>query len=143
LIQKLKNGKRNLIQKTIKQKNFSEEVINAKTGEVVIKLGDKINYLNAKKLANDGLKDILVSRESLYGKFLHRDVKVNEEEEGTFAIGTELNDAVIQQILDANIHSARLTSKVCRNNNSLLKPKCWSGWPIRTEKTASRRTSTH
>ena len=92
-----------------KAKNFSEEVINAKTGEVIIKLGDKINYLNAKKLANDGLKDILVSRESLYGKFLHRDVKVNDEEEGTFAIGTELNDAVIQQILDANIHTLQIS----------------------------------
>ncbi len=92
-----------------KAKNFSEEVIDAKTGEVVIKLGDKINFLNAKKLANDGLKDILVSRESLFGKFLHRDVKVNDEEEGTFAIGTELNDAVIQQILDANIHSLQIS----------------------------------
>jgi DNA-directed RNA polymerase subunit beta len=89
-----------------KAKNFSEEVIDAKTGNVVIKLGEKINYLNAKKLANDGLKDILVSRESLYGKFLHKDIKISDdEEEGTFKIGTEINDAVIQQILDANIHS--------------------------------------
>ena len=89
-----------------KAKNFSEEVIDAKTCNVVIKLGEKINYLNAKKLANDGLKDILVSRESLYGKFLHKDIKVSDdEEEGTFKIGTEINDAVIQQILDANIHS--------------------------------------
>jgi DNA-directed RNA polymerase subunit beta len=92
-----------------KAKNFSEEVIDAKTGEVVIKLGDKINFLNAKKLANDGLKDILVSRESLFGKFLHRDVKVSDEEEGVFAIGTELNDTVIQQILDANIHSLQIS----------------------------------
>jgi DNA-directed RNA polymerase subunit beta len=92
-----------------KAKNFSEEVIDAKTGEVVIKLGDKINFLNAKKLANDGLKDILVSRESLFGKFLHRDVQVSDEEEGIFAIGTELNDAVIQQILDANIHSLQIS----------------------------------
>ena len=92
-----------------KAKNFSEEVVDAKSGEVIIKLGDKINYLNAKKLANDGLKDILVSRESLFGKILHRDVKVNDEEEGTFAIGTELNDAVIQEILDANIHSLQIS----------------------------------
>jgi len=92
-----------------KAKNFSEEVTDAKTGEVVIKLGDKINFLNAKKLSNDGLKDILVSRDSLFGKFLHRDVKVNDEEEGTFSIGTELNDAVIQQILDANIHSLQIS----------------------------------
>ncbi len=92
-----------------KAKNFSEEVIDAKTGEVVIKLGDKINFLSAKKLANDGLKDILVSRESLYGKFLHRDVKINEEEEGVFKIGTELNDTIIQQILDANIHTLQIS----------------------------------
>jgi DNA-directed RNA polymerase subunit beta len=92
-----------------KAKNFSEEVINAKTGEVVIKLGDKINYLNAKKLANDGLKDILVSKESLFGKFLHRNVKVNEEEEGNFSIGTELNESIIQQILDANIHTLQIS----------------------------------
>ena len=52
-----------------KAKNFSEEVVDAKNGKVVIKLGDKINYLNAKKLSNDGLKDILVSKESIYGKF--------------------------------------------------------------------------
>ncbi len=92
-----------------KAKNFSEEVIDAKTGEVVIKLGDKINFLSAKKLANDGLKDILVSRESMYGKFLHRDIKVNEEEDGVFKIGTELNDTIIQQILDANIHSLQIS----------------------------------
>ncbi len=92
-----------------KAKNFSEEVIDAKTGEVVIKLGDKINFLSAKKLANDGLKDILVSRESLFGKFLHRDVKVNEEEDGVFKIGTELNDTIIQQILDANIHALQIS----------------------------------
>ncbi len=92
-----------------KAKNFSEEVIDAKTGEVVIKLGEKINFLNAKKLANDGLKDILVSRESLFGKFLHRDVKVNEEEDGVFKIGTELNDTIIQQILDADIHTLQIS----------------------------------
>ncbi len=88
-----------------KAKNFSEEVIDANTGKVVIKLGDKINYLNAKKLSNDGLKNILVSKESLYGKFLHKDVKISEEEGGTFKIGSELNETIIQQILDAKIHT--------------------------------------
>jgi len=88
-----------------KAKNFSEEVIDAKTGKVVIKLGDKINYLNAKKLANDGLKDILVSKDSLFGKFLHTDIKISDEEEGTFKIGTELNETIIQQILEANIYT--------------------------------------
>jgi DNA-directed RNA polymerase subunit beta len=86
-----------------KAKNFSEEVIDLKTGKVVIKLGDKINFLTAKKLSNDGLKDILVSQESLYGRFLHKEIKVSDEEEGIFGIGTELNDTIIKKILEANI----------------------------------------
>ncbi len=92
-----------------KAKNFSEEVIDAKSGKVVIKLGEKVNFLNAKKLANDGLKDILVSSESLFGKILHRDIKVNDGEERIFKIGTELNNTFIQQILDANIHSLQIS----------------------------------
>jgi DNA-directed RNA polymerase subunit beta len=93
-----------------KAKNFSEEVIDSKNGNVVIKLGDKVNYLTAKKLASDGLKEILVSQESLYGKYLHRDVIVSDdEEEGTFAIGTELNDTIIKQILEANINSIEIS----------------------------------
>ncbi|WP_440670629.1 DNA-directed RNA polymerase subunit beta [Candidatus Pelagibacter sp. HIMB1483] len=92
-----------------KAKNFSEEVIDAKSGKVVIKLGDKINYLNAKKLSNDGLKDIFVSKESLIGKFLHEDVKISDEENGVFKIGTELNDTIIQQILDANINTLNIS----------------------------------
>jgi len=93
-----------------KAKNFSEEVIDAKTGNVVIKLGEKVNFLTATKLASDGLKDILVSQESLYDKHLHRDVKVSDdEEEGTFGIGTELNDTIIKQILEANINSIEIS----------------------------------
>ena len=92
-----------------KAKNFSEEVVDAKTGKVIIKLGDKINYLSAKKLANDGLKDILVSQDSLYGKFLHKDVKVSDEEDGIFAIGTELNETIVNQILEAKIFTIEIS----------------------------------
>ncbi len=92
-----------------KAKNFSEEVIDAKNGKIVIKLGEKINYLYAKKIADGGLKDILVSKESIYGKFLHNDIKISEEEGDIFKIGTELNETVVQKILDANIHSIQIS----------------------------------
>ncbi len=92
-----------------KAKNFSEEVIDAKTGKVVIQLGEKVNFLNAKKLSNEGLKDILVSKESLHGKFLHKDIKVSDEEDGIFKIGTELNETIIQQILDAKVQSLEIS----------------------------------
>ena len=92
-----------------KAKNFSEEVVDAKTGKVVIKLGEKINYLNAKKLANDGLRDILVSKESLYGKFLHKDIKIGDGEDGTFKLGTELNETILEKILEAKIYNLSLS----------------------------------
>jgi len=83
-----------------KAKNFSEEVIDAKTNKVVVKLGEKINFLMAKQLFNDGLKEIYVSNESLYGKFLHKDIKIGEE---IIKIGTELNDTIIKKIIDEKI----------------------------------------
>ena len=91
-----------------KAKNFSEEVIDAKSGKVVIKMGDQINYLNAKKLANDGLKDILVSQETLYGKFLHKKIKISGEEKTNIEIGTELNETIIKQILNEKIYSLQI-----------------------------------
>ena len=103
-----------------KAKNFSEEVIDVKNGKIVIKLGEKINFLNAKKLANDGLKDIFVSQESLYGKYLHKEVKVSDEEEGIFKIGTELNETIIQNILDANITSIEISSTNTINKGPYL-----------------------
>ena len=58
---KLKKWKTKFNPENYKTKNFSEEVVDAKTGKVIIKLGDKINYLNAKKLSSDGLKEIFVA----------------------------------------------------------------------------------
>ncbi|MDC0653715.1 DNA-directed RNA polymerase subunit beta [Candidatus Pelagibacter sp.] len=108
--QKAQKWKTKFNPENYKAKNFSEEVTDAKTGNIVIKLGDKINFLTAKKLASDGLKDILVSQESLIGKYLHNEVKVSDdEEEGIFGIGTELNDTIIKQILEANISSIELS----------------------------------
>ena len=85
-----------------KAKNFSEEVIDAKNNKIVVKLGEKINFLTAKKLSNDGLKEIFVSSESLYGKFLHRDIKVDED---IFNLGTELNETILNKIIENDIKS--------------------------------------
>ena len=59
-----------------------------------------------KKLFDDGLKEIFVSNESLYGKFLHNDIIVGEE---TFKIGTELNEEILQQIIEANITTIEIS----------------------------------
>ena len=103
-----------------KTKNFSEEVVDAKTGKVVIKSGEKINYLNAKKLSNDGLKDILLPKDSLLGKFLHVDLKVSDEDDGVLKIGTELNDTIIQKILDAKINTIKISTTNSINKGPYL-----------------------
>ena len=103
-----------------KAKNFSEEVIDSKTGKVAINSGDKINYLNAKKLANDGLKDILVSKDSLLGKFLHSDIKISDEEDGVLKIGTEINDTIIQKIIDAKINLIKISTTNSINKGPYL-----------------------
>ncbi len=100
-----------------KAKNFSEEVIDAKNNKVVVNLGQKINFLTAKKLANDGLKEIFVSSEALYGKFLHRDIKIGED---VFKIGTELNETIIEKILEANIKSIEISKTNSINKGPYL-----------------------
>ncbi len=97
---KLNKWKTKFDPENYKAKNFSEQVIDAKNNKVVVKLGEKINFLTAKKLSNDGLKEIYVSSESLYGKFLHRDIIVGED---NFKIGTELNETIIDKIIEADI----------------------------------------
>ena len=83
-----------------KSKNFSEEIIDAKTNKVIIKKGEKINYLKAKKLHSDGLKEILVSNQFLLGKYLLKQFVIGED---TFKIGTELNETIIDKIIEQNI----------------------------------------
>jgi len=97
---KLQKWKTKFNPENYKTKNFSEEVIDAKTAKVVVKLGEKINFLNAQKLFNNGLKEVFVSNQSLYGKFLHNNITVGDE---TFNIGTELNETILQKVIDANI----------------------------------------
>jgi len=96
----LKKWKTNFNPENYKAKNFSEEVIDAKNGKTIIKAGEKINFLSAKKLQTDGLKEIFVSNESLYGKFLHSNIKIKDNE---FKIGTEINGEILNKIIESDI----------------------------------------
>ena len=102
----LNKWKTKFVPDNYKVKNVSEEIIDAKTQKVVIKLNDKLNFLIAKKLSNDGLKDILVSNKSLTGKFLHKDIKINDE---TFKIGTEITEEILEKITSSNINTVEIS----------------------------------
>ena len=114
---KIKKWKTKFNPENYKSKNFSEEIIDAKSGKTVIKAGEKTNFLNAKKLYDGGLKEIFVSDQSLYGKFLHKDIVCGEE---TFKIGTELNETIIKKILENNISSILISSTNSINKGPYL-----------------------
>ncbi len=100
-----------------KAKNFSEEVIDAKSNKVVVKAGEKINFLTAMKLSKEGLKEIFVSNESLNGKFLHREIKINED---IFKIGSELNDTIIEKIIESGVKSIEVSKTNSINKGPYL-----------------------
>ena len=114
---KIKKWRTKFNPENYKTKNFYEEVVDAKTGKVLIALGEKVNFLNAKKLFNDGLKEIYVKSESLYGKFLHKDINIGEE---TFNIGVELNNVILQNIIDANISTIEVSTTNSINKGPYL-----------------------
>ena len=107
LDKKLNKWKTKFNPENYKSKNFSEEIVDAKTQKVVVKIGEKINFVTAKKLFNEGLKEIFVSSNSLYGKFLHKDFEVDGDK---FKIGTELNETIIQKFLSNDINEISISS---------------------------------
>ncbi len=100
-----------------KSKNFSEEIVDAKTQKVIVKLGEKINFLTAKKLFNEGLKEIFVSSNSLYGKYLHKDYTIKDD---NFKIGTELNETIIQKFLENDVNEISISSTNSINKGPYL-----------------------
>jgi len=115
--EKIKKWKTKFNPENYKAKNFSEEVVDAKNGKVVIKLGEKINFLSAKKLFNEGLKEIYVDNNSLYGKFLHSNIVVGDEK---FNIGTEINDTILQKFIDAKIYKIEISTTNSINKGPYL-----------------------
>ena len=97
---KLKKWKTKFNPENYKSKNFSEEIIDAKTNKVIVKKGEKINFLKAKKLHSDGLKEIYVSNQFLYGKYLVKQITIGED---VFKIGTELNETTLDKIIESNL----------------------------------------
>ncbi len=88
-----------------KSKNFTEEIIDAKNKKTIINKGEKVNFLKAKKLSAEGLKEIYVSNQYLLGKYLIKDIKIGEEE---FKIGSELNETIIEKFIESKVFSLDL-----------------------------------
>jgi DNA-directed RNA polymerase subunit beta len=75
------------------------DLIDADTGKVILALGQKITPRLAKKFAQDGLKNILVEREYLIGKYLSQEL-INPN---TNEVLAEIGEMVTADMLEAII----------------------------------------
>jgi DNA-directed RNA polymerase subunit beta len=80
---------------------LASNLVDAKTGKVVLKAGDKVTPRTARKLAEDGLKDVLVSDEELIGRYIANDLINEETGEVIVEAGDELTEENVAAISEA------------------------------------------
>jgi DNA-directed RNA polymerase subunit beta len=77
------------------------DLIDAKSGKVVVEAGRKVTPRLAKKLAEEGLKELLVQDEDLFGRYLAQEI-VNLETGEIFAeAGDEITPDLLTSLLEA------------------------------------------
>jgi DNA-directed RNA polymerase subunit beta len=82
---------------------LENDLVDADTGNIILKADQKITTRLAKKYKNDGLKNINVYRNQLIGKFVSDDLVHPDTGEVILNIGDEITDNIIDKILDAGI----------------------------------------
>jgi len=89
---------------------LTHDLVDAKTGKVRVEAGEKLTPRTARKLAEEGLKEIQVNNEDLIGHYLAVDV-INEKTGEIFAeAGDELTDALLGLIEDSEVEELPLLS---------------------------------
>src|SRR5579864_4043278 len=74
------------------------DLVDAKSGKVKVEAGEKLTPRSARKLAEDGLKEIQVSRDEVIGRFLATDFINDQTGEVLAEAGDEITDALLAQI---------------------------------------------
>ena len=81
----------------------TSDLIDAKTGKVAIEAGRKVTARLAKKLADEGLKELLVSDEDLHGRYLAQDIVNMETGEIYGEAGEELDAKLLATLKDLGL----------------------------------------
>ncbi|MBX3523518.1 MAG: DNA-directed RNA polymerase subunit beta [Xanthobacteraceae bacterium] len=105
------------------------DLIDAKSGKAVVEAGRKVTPRLAKKLAEDGLKELLVQNEDIHGRYLAREI-VNMETGEIFAeAGDEITPEMLEMLVEAG-HTEIVTLDIDHVNtgafirNTLAVDKC-------------------
>ncbi|HKB21287.1 MAG TPA: DNA-directed RNA polymerase subunit beta [Methyloceanibacter sp.] len=81
----------------------STDMIDAKSGEVVAKAGEKMTARRARELAEEGVKEVLFSADDLAGKYLAQDIVNLSTGEIYGEAGDELDAKLLEKFKDAKI----------------------------------------
>ncbi|BAQ17756.1 DNA-directed RNA polymerase subunit beta [Methyloceanibacter caenitepidi] len=79
------------------------DLIDAKTGKVAIEAGRKITARLAGKLSEEGLKELLVSDEDLYGRYLAEDILNLESGEIYGEAGEEIDEKLLETLKELKL----------------------------------------
>ena len=81
----------------------SSDMIDAKTGKVVIESGSKITVRLANKVASEGVKELLISDEDLLGRFLSEDLVNMKTGEIYGDAGEEITEEFVTNIREVGL----------------------------------------
>ncbi len=105
------------------------DLVDAKTGDVVAEEGSKITPRKAKKLVENGLKDILLQEEVLVGRYLAKDIFDKETGQVLYEAGYELEESDFEALEEAGVKELPLLAIDYLNigpyiRNTLAADKC-------------------
>ncbi len=88
---------------------LSYDLVDSKNKKKVLGKGEKLNFIIAKKLAEKGLKNILVSNNELIGKYVADEIK---DSEGKIILesGNDINDEILEKIISLDLKSLRIVN---------------------------------
>ena len=84
------------------------DLVDAKTGKVAIEAGRKITARLAKKLSEEGLKELLVKDEDLYGRYLAEDIVNLESGEIFGEAGEEIEEKLVETLRELKLKEIQL-----------------------------------
>ncbi|MCR9258046.1 MAG: DNA-directed RNA polymerase subunit beta [Alphaproteobacteria bacterium] len=79
------------------------DLIDAKSGEVVVKAGDKVTARSARKLSEAGLEHVFIADEELVGNYVAQDVINEDTGEIYVEAGDEVTEPILEALAEANV----------------------------------------
>ena len=84
------------------------DLVDSKSSKVLLKKGSKINFVIAKKLLDDGLKNILFTSDYFLGKYVKNDLSDKLQNEVFLKSGSSIAQEDLDKILEYNINTLEI-----------------------------------